>query len=63
MFYCIGYPFAAMFETMLNETVAAQMGGGLLEDFFATSANLPVRLYFRRTNDICMLFWLSDHSV
>ncbi|ESQ46844.1 hypothetical protein EUTSA_v10027670mg [Eutrema salsugineum] len=35
-----GYPFAAMFESMLNETVA-QMSGGLLGDFFKTSANLP----------------------
>ncbi|XP_019089571.1 PREDICTED: acyltransferase-like protein At3g26840, chloroplastic isoform X1 [Camelina sativa] len=35
-----GYPFAAMFETMLNETDAAQMGGGLLRDYFATSVNL-----------------------
>ncbi|CAH8358050.1 unnamed protein product [Eruca vesicaria subsp. sativa] len=35
-----GYPFAAMFESMLNETMA-QMGGGLLEDLFAASANLP----------------------
>jgi len=36
-----GYPFAAMFETMLNETDAAQIGGGLLGDLFATSVNLP----------------------
>jgi len=40
-----------MFETMLNENDAAQMGRGLLGDFFATSSNLPVRLYLRRTND------------
>ncbi|VVB09474.1 unnamed protein product [Arabis nemorensis] len=36
-----GYPFAAMFETLLKDIDAAQMGGGLLGDFFATSANLP----------------------
>lgn len=48
VFDYIGYPFAAMFETMLNETDTTQMGGGLLGDFFATSVNLPVRLYFRK---------------
>ncbi|EOA16410.1 hypothetical protein CARUB_v10004564mg [Capsella rubella] len=37
-----GYPFAAMFETMLNETDAAQMGGGLLRNFFATSTLLKI---------------------
>ena len=50
MFYYIGYPFSAMLESMLNETVA-QMGGGLLRDLFEASANLPVRFHFRRTND------------
>ncbi|KAF8087639.1 hypothetical protein N665_0573s0012 [Sinapis alba] len=35
-----GYPFAAVLESMLNETVK-QMGGGLLGDLFAASANLP----------------------
>ncbi|CAA7041899.1 unnamed protein product [Microthlaspi erraticum] len=33
-----GYPFAAMLESMLNET---DVSGGLLGDFFATSASLP----------------------
>ncbi|CAA7041900.1 unnamed protein product [Microthlaspi erraticum] len=36
-----GFPFATMFESMLNETHVSQMCGGLLGDFFATSANLP----------------------
>jgi hypothetical protein len=53
-----GYPFAAMFETMLNETDAAQIGGGLLGDLFATSVNLPVRLCFRKANDRCMFVLL-----
>lgn len=45
MFYYIGYPFSAMFESMLNETVA-QMGGGILGDIIAASANLPVKFHF-----------------
>ncbi|KAL1216933.1 Phytyl ester synthase 2 [Cardamine amara subsp. amara] len=36
-----GYPFAAMFETMLKETAAEQTSGGQLGDFFTTSVNLP----------------------
>ncbi|XP_010441280.1 PREDICTED: acyltransferase-like protein At3g26840, chloroplastic isoform X3 [Camelina sativa] len=46
-----GYPFAAMFETMLNETDAAQMGGGLLRNYFATSVNLTtlVRIFPKDT--------------
>ncbi|CAA7041908.1 unnamed protein product [Microthlaspi erraticum] len=36
-----GYPFGAMLESMLNETNVTQMSGGLLGDFFATSASLP----------------------
>jgi len=47
-----------MFETMLNETDAAQIGGGLLGDLFATSVNLPVRLCFRKANDRCMFVLL-----
>ncbi|KAJ4902552.1 Esterase/lipase/thioesterase family protein [Raphanus sativus] len=44
------YPFSAMFESMLNETVA-QMGGGLLEDLFAASANMPtlIRIFPKDT--------------
>ncbi|KAG2325179.1 hypothetical protein Bca52824_007907 [Brassica carinata] len=34
------HQYAGMFESMLNETVT-QMGGGLLGDIFAASANLP----------------------
>ncbi|CAN6929528.1 unnamed protein product, partial [Brassica oleracea] len=34
------HQYAAMFESMLNETVT-QVGGGLLGDIFAASANLP----------------------
>ncbi|KFK33031.1 hypothetical protein AALP_AA6G321600 [Arabis alpina] len=36
-----GYPFGAMFEILLKDIDATQMGGGLLGDFFATSASLP----------------------
>uniref|UniRef100_A0A0D3C0E0 Uncharacterized protein n=1 Tax=Brassica oleracea var. oleracea TaxID=109376 RepID=A0A0D3C0E0_BRAOL len=45
-----GYPFSAMLESMLNETVA-QMGGGLLRDLFEASANLPDNKPMR-TNDL-----------
>ncbi|XP_033145809.1 acyltransferase-like protein At3g26840, chloroplastic isoform X1 [Brassica rapa] len=45
-----GYPFSAMFESMLNETVA-QMGGGILGDIIAASANLPslIRIFPKDT--------------
>ncbi|CAN6831463.1 unnamed protein product, partial [Brassica oleracea] len=45
-----GYPFSAMLESMLNETVA-QMGGGLLRDLFEASANLPtlIRIFPKDT--------------
>ncbi|CAN8272121.1 unnamed protein product [Cochlearia groenlandica] len=44
-----GYPFAALFENMLNETVA-QMSGGLFGDI-TTSANLPtlVKIFSKET--------------
>ncbi|CAN6839417.1 unnamed protein product, partial [Brassica oleracea] len=45
-----GYPFSAMLESMLKETVA-QMGGGLLGDLFEASANLPtlIRIFPKDT--------------
>jgi hypothetical protein len=44
-------PLTEMFETMLNENDAAQMGRGLLGDFFATSSNLPtlIRIFPKDT--------------
>ncbi|XP_010436056.1 PREDICTED: acyltransferase-like protein At3g26840, chloroplastic isoform X1 [Camelina sativa] len=36
-----GSPLTEMFETMLNETDAAQMARGLLGELFATSSNMP----------------------
>ncbi|AED94642.1 Esterase/lipase/thioesterase family protein [Arabidopsis thaliana] len=43
--------YQEMFETMLNENDAAQMGRGLLGDFFATSSNLPtlIRIFPKDT--------------
>ncbi|CAH8333463.1 unnamed protein product, partial [Eruca vesicaria subsp. sativa] len=45
-----GCPFAAMFVSMLNETIT-QMGGGFLKDLFAASANMPslIRIFPKDT--------------
>ncbi|XP_023634180.1 acyltransferase-like protein At3g26840, chloroplastic isoform X2 [Capsella rubella] len=46
-----GSPLTKMFETMLNETDAAQMARGLLGELFATSSNLPtlIRIFPKDT--------------